>query len=370
MNPISLFLCGDVMTGRGIDQILPRPCDPAIHEGYVESATGYVELAERVSGPIPRAVPPEYIWGDALAELDRAQPARRIINLETAVTRSGDWLAKGINYRMSPENIGCLTAAGIDCCTLANNHVLDWGGTGLIETLDTLHAARIATAGAGRNRAAAEAPAALPLEAGGRILVFAAGSETSGVPPGWAATDRAPGVDLLPDLSRAAAERLAQRIAVARRPGDVVVVSIHWGSNWGYAVPPEQTRFARLLIDLEAADIVHGHSSHHPRGIEIYRGRLILYGCGDFINDYEGISGHEAFRGDLVLMYLPEIEAASGRLLALDIAALRMRRFRLERATAAETDWLSGVLTREGRRFHTRARALGGNRIAVEPAAA
>src|SRR5687768_10922694 len=96
-DEVTLFLCGDMMTGRGIDQILPQPCAPHLYESYVRSALGYVELAERVSGPIPRPVPFAYIWGDALEVLERMQPDVRIVNLETAVTTSEDaWPRKGI----------------------------------------------------------------------------------------------------------------------------------------------------------------------------------------------------------------------------------------------------------------------------------
>ena len=134
------------MTGRGIDQILPHPSDRAIHEPWMKSAVDYVALAEQANGPIARPVAFSYIWGDALAELARVAPQARIINLETAVTTSDDWLDKGINYRMNPQNLGCLSVAGIDCCALANNHVLDWGQAGLIETLTSLHAGGIKTA--------------------------------------------------------------------------------------------------------------------------------------------------------------------------------------------------------------------------------
>ena len=132
-----LFLCGDVMTGRGIDQVLPHPCDPALYEDYVESAMDYVQLAEAANGAIPRSVDPAYIWGVALDEFARMRPNARIINLETSITRSEDHAPKGINYRMSPANADCLRAAGIDCCVLANNHVLDWGRRGLLDTLET-----------------------------------------------------------------------------------------------------------------------------------------------------------------------------------------------------------------------------------------
>jgi poly-gamma-glutamate synthesis protein (capsule biosynthesis protein) len=81
---IRLFLCGDVKTGRGIDQVLPYPADPTLHEPYIRDARSYVERAERVNGAIPRPVEFDYIWGDALAELDRAGVDLRIINLETS----------------------------------------------------------------------------------------------------------------------------------------------------------------------------------------------------------------------------------------------------------------------------------------------
>ncbi|HME84067.1 MAG TPA: CapA family protein [Roseiarcus sp.] len=111
-----IFLCGDVMTGRGIDQALPHPCSPILHESYVESALDYVRLAERANGPVPRPVDFAYVWGAALAEWHRAQPHARVFNLETSITRSDAFEPKGINYRMSPENGPCLSAAGLDCC--------------------------------------------------------------------------------------------------------------------------------------------------------------------------------------------------------------------------------------------------------------
>ena len=133
---ICLFLCGDVMLGRGIDQILAHPGDPRLHEPVVRSAIEYVELAEAANGPIQRVVAPDYIWGDALVELARAKPQARIVNLETSVTLSAAYAPKGINYRMNPANVACLTAASIDCCILANNHVLDFGRSGLKPNAD------------------------------------------------------------------------------------------------------------------------------------------------------------------------------------------------------------------------------------------
>lgn len=353
MTPITLFFCGDVMLGRGIDQILPHPCDPAIREPYIDNALDYVRLAERVNGPIARPVTPAYVWGDALEELARVKPHARIVNLETAVTCSEDRVPKGINYRMSPANVACLSAAAIDCCALANNHVLDWGPSGLAETLDTLRAAGIRTAGAGRSRLEAEAPAELPLEPHGRILVFSFGTESSGVAPAWAATPNRPGIDFLSDLSEHTADRIAARVHAVKRHGDLVVASVHWGGNWGYAISAVEERFAHRLIENAGVDVFHGHSSHHPKGIDVFRDKLILYGCGDFINDYEGIGGHGEFRSDLGLMYFPTLEAETGRLLRLEVVPTQMKRLRVQRASPADARWLRTLLDREGGRFGT-----------------
>lgn len=349
---ITLFLCGDVMTGRGIDQVLPHPSDPVLYEPYLESAAGYVEIAEEANGPIPKPVDFSYIWGDALAELERVGPDVRIINLETSVTQSDEAEDKGINYRMHPGNTPCLTAAKVDCCVLANNHVLDWGYPGLVETLETLSKANIKTAGAGRDLREAEAPAVMAVPGKGRVLVFSFGSETSGVSWSWAASEGKPGVNLLPGLSAETVRGIREDVELARRPGDVVVASIHWGGNWGYQVPREQQEFARRLIDEAGVDIIHGHSSHHVKGIEVYKGKLILYGCGDFLNDYEGISGYEAYRDDLGLMYFASMDT-SGKLVRLQMTPTRIKNFRVNRASREEALWLRDILNREGKRFGT-----------------
>ncbi len=346
--PITLFLSGDVMTARGIDQILPSPSAPTLYESFVTSALEYVELAEQASGEIPRPVDFSYIWGDALAELEARAPHLRVINLETSITTSEDAEPKGINYRMNPRNVPCLTAAGIDCCVLANNHVLDWGYAGLLQSLRTLQEAGIASTGAGRNAKEACRPAALSLRGDRRLLVFALGSPSSGVTHRWAADESRAGVCFLPDLSPGAVEKIVRHIQEHRRPGDVVLVSIHWGANWGYEIPKAQREFAHRLIDSGCVDVLYGHSSHHPKGIECYRGRLILYGCGDFLNDYEGISGYEEFRSELALAYFVTLDA-TGRLNRLTMAPFKIRRFRLERVAAGDAEWLRTVLDRESK---------------------
>jgi poly-gamma-glutamate synthesis protein (capsule biosynthesis protein) len=354
MAAVTLFLSGDVMTGRGIDQILPYPSDPALFEDYVRTASEYVALAERAHGAIGAPVDFGYVWGDALDELEQRRPDARIINLETAVTASKVHEPKGINYKMNPANIPVLTAAGIDCCVLSNNHVLDWGEAGLLDTLASLKDAGIQSAGAGSSLAEASSPALIELSGDCRICVYGLGAMTSGIPSHWAAAPDRPGIHLLPDLSERTAQRIGEEVKSRKRPGDIIVMSIHWGSNWGYKIVSEQRSFAHALIDLGACDVLHGHSSHHARPIEVYRGKPILYGCGDFINDYEGIAGLEQYRGDLSLMYLPRINTANAALESLTIIVFQKHRFRLRRASRGDLEWLKTKLNEESRSFGTR----------------
>src|SRR5437899_10430520 len=268
---IRLFLCGDAMTGRGIDQALPHPVSPVLYEPYVRDAREYVDLAEKANGPIRRPVTFDYIWGDVLQELERAEVNLRIINLETAITSAETpWRGKGIHYRMHPRNIGCLSAA-----------------------------------------------------------------------------------------------RIANQMREFQQPCDLLVASIHWGSNWGYDIPPQQIAFAHRLVEGGVA-IVHGHSSHHVKAIEVFKGRLILYGCGDFITDYEGISGYESFRGHLALMYLVDLDSRSGELLSVRLVPMQMRRFRLEQTSAADARWLCNLLEQLGESFGISAEPDGDNSLILE----
>ena len=347
----TLFLSGDVMLGRGIDQILPVASPPRLYEPFLTDARQYIDLAEDVNGPIPRPVDHAYVWGDALAELAAFAPDARIINLETAISTQGKpWRGKHIHYRFHPANVRVLQVAGVDCCVLANNHVLDWGYVGLRDTLLALDEAGIRYAGAGRDSEAAGAPAQVPVGTDRRVRVLGLASPTSGVPPAWAAGRDLPGVNLMGhDVQRivqAVVDRLGQK-----RDGDIVVASVHWGGNWGYAVPPFQRELAHALVDTGMVDVVHGHSSHHPKAIEVYQDRLILYGCGDLLNDYEGIRGHEEYRSELSLMYFPTFDAVSGRLLRLSLTPMRIKRFSLHRADERDAQWLRDSLNGQGGPF-------------------
>ena len=198
----------------------------------------------------------------------------------------------------------------------------------------------------------------------GRVVVVAVGMASSGIPWSWAATGDRAGVNLLPAWPGAARD-VVDPLRQGRRDGDVVVISLHWGTNWGHEITRQQRALAHALID-GGVDVVFGHSSHHPRLIEVHRGRLILYGCGDLINDYEGISGHEEHRGDLRLLYLASIRADTGVLAALRMVPLRARRLRLERASTRDTRWLGATLDLVSRPFGSRITVTSGDELELE----
>jgi poly-gamma-glutamate capsule biosynthesis protein CapA/YwtB (metallophosphatase superfamily) len=349
-----VFLTGDVMTGRAIDQLLPHPGDPTLRESVVRDARTYVRLAEQTNGRIPAPVDFSWPWGEALRVLDEFSPDVRLINVESSITGRGEFAPhKRVHYRMHPHNIECLTAIRPDACALANNHILDFGYEGLTDTLRVLTDCGINGVGAGLDAEQAERPAVVDLPDGGRVVIASCGMASSGIPDGWAATDDRPGVAFISDMSERSAAQLADRAVALTTTGDIAIVSLHWGSNWGYDVDPAQIRFAHRLIDA-GVDVVHGHSSHHPRPIEVYRGKLVLYGCGDTIDDYEGIGTYESFRHELRLLYFPAIDRASGGLSLLRMMPMRMRRMRLEHVPDEDAEWLRATVEQASQRFGTR----------------
>jgi len=352
---VTVLLGGDVMLGRGVDQILPHPGEPALHEPYVHDARRYVELAERANGSIPRPADFSWPWGDALAILDDVAPEVRLINLETTITADGEFAErKAVHYRMNPDNLPALNAFRPDVCALANNHILDFGYPGLADTVNALTSAGIQGAGAGADLLIAHHPVLLTSGMNNRVVIGSVATKSSGVPETWAAHHDHPGLSLIRDPSNwDLADDVAAGVLSHKRTGDVAIVSVHWGSNWGYGLALSEIQFAHRLIDA-GIDIVHGHSSHHPRSIEIYRGKTILYGCGDVIDDYEGIGGHEPYRTDLRLLYLISTAPSSGELISLRMIPLRVRRMRLERAARTDAEWLRATLEHISRRFQIR----------------
>lgn len=354
-TPIKILLGGDVMTGRGIDQILLHPVEPQIYEPLIKDAREYVLLAEYLNGKIPRRTHGGYIWGDALKELELRQPHLKLINLETSITKNGTpWVNKEIQYRMHPNNIDAITTAGINVCSLANNHMLDWGVKGLYESIETLNKANIHHAGAGLTLQQAQAPAMMSIPGmSARILIFSIGTRSSGIPSEWRATPSNPGVWLLDELNDEAIMQIKEKVDFYRQPEDICIISIHWGSNWVYQIPTQHQIFARELIDKVEVNLIHGHSSHHPIGIELYKNIPILYGCGDLMNDYEGINEHQDLRSDLSFMYFLDFDAQSLKLKQLEMVPFQRKNFQLHYASIKDCHWLLNALQKQSGLFNT-----------------
>jgi len=352
---MKIFLCGDVMIGRGIDQILLYPSNPKIYEPFVKDARDYIKLAEKINVKINYPVSFDYIWGDAFQELEKENPNLRIINLETTINTSENFEPKGINYRMNPKNIEVLKVFKIDVACLANNHILDFKEEGLLETIEVLNKNRILTVGEGKNIKEAEKPVIISKNKNLRTLIFNYDDVSSGVPSWWKAIEDKNGVNLISIYNLGNKRELEEVINVIKRNiqkykkgNDFVIFSIHWGPNWGYKISEEERNFAYQLIEKAKVDLIFGHSSHHFKGVETYKEKLIIYGAGDFINDYEGIRDYEEFRGDLVLDYLVEIEETN-KIDKLKLLPFRIKNFRLNYCNEKEIDWIFNVLKRESK---------------------
>ena len=255
---------------------------------------------------------PAYVWGDLLPLLAGADV--RFANLECVIA-DGGWpqFRKVFQIRSLTWNIACLEAAGIDVVSLANNHTLDYGLDAFGEMLPLLDAHGILHAGAGLDAAAAQRPAVLA--AGGTTLGVLAFSDNE---PGWAAGAASPGIFHVPtDLADPRTRGLVE--LVHRVSGEVgfLLVSAHWGPNWGTAVPPEHAALAHALVDA-GADAVFGHSAHIFRGVEVYGGKPVVYSAGDFIDDY---AVDPVERNDQSFVFLLEAE---GRGNAIVPTALRL----------------------------------------------
>jgi poly-gamma-glutamate synthesis protein (capsule biosynthesis protein) len=232
-----------------------------------------------------RRRPVTVVWGDLLDRL-RALDGL-FVNLECCLSTRGEpWRRtyRPFHFRADPTwAVPALRAAGVDCCALANNHVLDYEVAALRDTLGTLDDADLRHAGAGRDREAAFDPATVTVD--GVDVAFVSLTDNT---PEYAATSDRPGtahVDIdVDDLETRTVVRETLDRAAATGP-DLLVASLHWGPNMVVEPPESFRRFGRWLVD-EGVDVVHGHSAHVFQGVEVYRGRPILYDTGDFVDDY------------------------------------------------------------------------------------
>ena len=299
----TVALVGDVMLGRGVNAAL-------------------------------RTLRPEQPWGDVLPLLVSAD--LRIINLECALTdHEQPWTRtpKVFHFRADYSAIEVLRAARVDCCSLANNHTLDFEERGLLDTMEHLKAAGIRYAGAGLDREEAARPVLLtaPSDQPTRIAILAF---TDNEPPFAAGSDR-PGTNYLPvSLEPKVLHRIAAAVAAAREAGaEAVVFSNHWGPNMVQRPSALFRRFARAVIDC-GADVYYGHSAHVFQGVEIYRGKPILYDTGDFIDDY---AVDPRLRNDRSFLFRISLEESEFRRLELFPVALSYARAQLAKGSERES---------------------------------
>ncbi|QYK61400.1 CapA family protein [Paenibacillus sp. S25] len=198
-----------------------------------------------------------------------------IANLETPVTTNGvGALNKTYVYKSSPKALTALAAAGIDAVNLANNHILDQGTGGLLDTLKYLDEKGIAHAGAGRNAKEAYAPHYFERKG---IKIALLGTTRVMPEANWNAGAKLPGVAGAYDSSA-----IVKSIREARMQADLVIVIAHWGKERATALEPHQTELSHAFIDA-GADLVIGGHPHVLQGMEQYKGKWIAYSTGNFI---------------------------------------------------------------------------------------
>ncbi len=275
--------------------------------------TGDVMLGRYVN-EVRKQLTPAEMWNDVLPHL--AQADLRIVNLECALTpHKTEWSRthKMFHFRADPKAVRVLQAAHIDACTLANNHVLDFEERGLRDTLRVLDATGIRHTGAGANAVEAAAPVLFDVQGAApcRVALLSCTDNE----PAFAAGAGHPGTNYLEvALDEGTLARVSHSIAAAREQGaDLVVFSNHWGANFVERPSSLFRSFARKVIEL-GADVYYGHSAHICQGIEIYRGRPILYDTGDFIDDY---AVHPLLRNDRSCLFTVTFE--QGRLRHIEL---------------------------------------------------
>ena len=332
----TLNFMGDTMLGRLIDQLFPTH----VHEP--EEA----RIAKSFQKSNPQLTPygPSTPWSNTIPLLHSAD--LNILNLETsATTHPTKWPDKVFNYRMHPANIAALQAARVSYAGLANNHTLDFCEAGLLETVQTVKKASIAFAGAGESGEEATKPAVLHLPsnsssneqvAGHDIHIWAAADH----PRDWAKMPRFHFIDYTSQTRTRLEQLLTQPTP---KPPALKIFSVHWGPNYAWQPAREIREMAHFLIDECGIDIVHGHSSHHVQGVEKYNSKLIIYGCGDFVDDY---ALTPEYRNDLSAVWRVAVEENDGKgglkLKNLEVFPTKIDRFRARRLDASEpdSDWV------------------------------
>lgn len=264
---LSVIAVGDIMLGRKVGKLLEK------------SGKGYEYSFEQVAPILKKG---DVIFG----------------NLESPITASEVSLSKGhkIILKCSPKSISAIKAAGFNILSVANNHMMDYYEKGMLDTIDTLNENRIANSGAGKN-----------LEEARKIAIV----EKNGLKYGVLSyTDMAeytytgnPSITYVAGKSRSGLsprklELILEDIAKARSQVDILAISLHWGVEESFTIPASQVEFAHKLID-SGADVILGHHPHQFQGIEVYKGKPIIYSMGNFLFDQNDPENQESFIMDM-----------------------------------------------------------------------
>ncbi|HEY1115750.1 MAG TPA: CapA family protein [Chitinophagaceae bacterium] len=319
---ILLGLAGDVMIGRGVDKAIAQ-------KGY------------------------DYPWGNVLPLLRSTD--MNIVNLETALTYNTEAVPKTFNFKASPDRVETLVRARITAVSLANNHVLDYSEAGLLETLRTLKAAGVHYAGAGADETEAARPALVTRHGFSLGLLSYTDNE-----PGWKAGPARPGTNYVNVEDGRDRQRALEAVKRLCTTVDLVVVSLHWGPNMREAPPASFEAFAHQLLE-KGARIIHGHSAHIFQGIELYQGGLILYDCGDFVDDY---MVHPAVRNDLSFFFLVELN--KHRIESLQLVPVLISNNAVNRAIGSEARWALRCMQERSAPFGTLITEEGLVQVALE----
>lgn len=288
-----------------------------------------------------------YPWGNTLPVFRDADV--RICNLECVISdRGSPWAVtpKVFHFRSDLRNVGVLKTAGIDSVSLANNHTLDFEYEAMFEMLKILDNAGIHHAGAGIDIDEASRPARWKIN--GKTIGFIAFTDNE---PDWEATKEKPGIFYVPiDIQDDRAKMLFEIIRTTKKEVHFLIVSTHWGPNWGYRPQPNHISFGHHLIDA-GADIVFGHSCHVFQCIEIYRGRPIIYSAGDFVDDY---AVDEIERNDESFIFT--VEARDSQICKLRLYPTMISNFQAEMARHADAERIVSKMQKLCTEFKTPAR--------------
>lgn len=286
---LSLALAGDVMIGRLVNEAIAQ-------KGY------------------------GYVWGDTLPLLQQHDLV--MINLETTLTTHDQAVPKVFNFKSDPAHIAVLKEANVHVVSLANNHSLDFGEQGLIDTLNALDSAGIKHVGAGLNKAQARKP--LIIERNSITIGILGASDNE---PDWQAQEDKPGIFYF-DVHDC--NLLIEAVKQLRPQVDIVIMSLHWGPNMRERPTQHYIDCAHALIDA-GVDIIHGHSAHIFQGIELYKNKLILYDTGDFVDDYQV---DEQLRNDRSLLF--SVQLKKNGVQQLKLIPVVINNMQVNRATGTE----------------------------------